>query len=281
MAGFTSFSNIYLTDADTDITYPGGPTWSSRTVRVDKDKSQAHAHWKRGLDVDQWIVTLEPRNVDVDGNAFPDKIGNVPWIAAARGGALDGCDFTVQRAYFAAWPAYAPSITPVGIVTIFTGRIAEVDVTDTQVVLTVNDWRELFTTMMPRDIFAAGCRHTLYDAGCTLFDSDFQVSGAATGASTTSVIVASSTLVAPGSGTFTLGKLLFTSGLNAGFTRTISNWDNATHYTVVNPFPFAVANGDTFNVYPGCNKLLSTCTAFGNNANFGGFPFIPNSSASI
>jgi hypothetical protein len=36
-----------------------------------------------------------------------------------------------------------------------------------------------------------------------------------------------------------------------------------------------VAPGDTFTIYPGCNKLRTTCQAFGNDINFGGQPFIP------
>jgi len=66
-----------------------------------------------------------------------------------------------------------------------------------------------------------------------------------------------------------------TGGLNATFQRTIKSWDGAATLSVTPPFPFAVAAGDTFTAYPGCDKLAATCALFANSANFGGQPNIP------
>jgi hypothetical protein len=33
--------------------------------------------------------------------------------------------------------------------------------------------------------------------------------------------------------------------------------------------------GDTVYAYPGCDRTLAACTAFGNTIHFCGFPFIP------
>ncbi|WP_303678184.1 phage BR0599 family protein [Ralstonia mannitolilytica] len=45
--------------------------------------------------------------------------------------------------------------------------------------------------------------------------------------------------------------------------------------TLSAPIPGLKA-GDAFEAYPGCDHTLTTCAAkFGNQLNYGGFPFIP------
>jgi uncharacterized phage protein (TIGR02218 family) len=42
------------------------------------------------------------------------------------------------------------------------------------------------------------------------------------------------------------------------------------------PMGYAIAAGDTFSVYPGCDKRLETCLGrFGNVVNFRGEPYVP------
>jgi uncharacterized phage protein (TIGR02218 family) len=273
---------IYLTNCDTDVTYPGGPRWLSRTVRMDQQQNRPLAHWKRGLDVDQWVLVLEPRNVDpVTQEPYPDKIGDIPWIAAARAGALDGCEIEVLRAFWYKWPDYAPVITPTGIISIFVGRVAEVDVTDALVVITINDMRELLTRMVPSDVYSAQCRHTLFDYGCTLVKSSFAEHAICDYTSTTTAVVAKADVPIGAGLTYAQGRLEMTGGLNNGFARSIATWSSNRVFNLRTPLPFDVAPGDSFTVYPGCDKTRATCTAYGNIANFGGFPYIPTVQAAI
>ena len=72
-----------------------------------------------------------------------------------------------------------------------------------------------------------------------------------------------------------------TSGLNAGVSRMVANWDGASTLSLQAPLPFGVAVGDTFTVTAGCDKTMATCTAFGNLVNYGGEPFIPPPELSI
>lgn len=73
-------------------------------------ESKSQGHWKVGLDSDQWQVVAYPRPFDViTGAAFPDTIGNVPWLQAAAAGLLDSADIIIGRAFFSAMPSYAPS----------------------------------------------------------------------------------------------------------------------------------------------------------------------------
>lgn len=274
---------IRITDADLSVTN-GVYTWDGRGVRIDRERSRTLAHWKRGLDVDNWLLVVLPRTTDeVTGDAFPDAINGVPWVQAARQGALDGADVQVDRAYFEAWPStYQLVAEPVGILTMFAGTPAEVDCGDNLVAVTLNDYRELLNIKMPRHVYQAGCRHTLFDAGCTLGSGAFAVAGTAIGGTTRSVIQAAP-MGAPGSGTFQLGKLQMVSGLNSGFSRTIMTWSSSApgQFTLLNPLPFDVMSGDQFVAYPGCDKTVDTCTLFGNIDNYGGQPGIPQAETAI
>jgi len=300
---------LRFTTADFDISavspsaIVNGFTYSSGGIRVDQKESKTQAHWKVGLDVDQWIVVLMPRPVDlVTGSAYPDTIGSVPWLQAAQGGALDAADFQVDRAYFRiplggsgfssgfssgfggpasplAWPIPPGGAQSTGCKTIFAGVVAEVDTTNAIAALVVNDYRMLLSYSMPRHYYEAQCRHTLYDLGCNasgnVSRAAYAIAGTCAVSSTQSLIYGVGLPTPRGSGTYALGQIQMTSGQNATFWRTIKSWDGSGGLTLLNPLPFAVAAGDTFQVYPGCDKLLTTCAKFNNTANFGGQPFIP------
>jgi hypothetical protein len=271
-------SNLYYTTSDFDI-FLTGVTFVSKGPRFDTNGQRALGHWKIGLDVDRWSFSVFPRaQDDITGATFPDLIGNTPWLAAARAGALDGSAVTVQRAFFSApgptYPIPPAGAVPIGAITIFSGLLMDVSVSTSEVFCDVGDLRQLLSINMPRNYYQPACRHTLFDTGCTLSAAAFAKNGSVLAGSTQISILA--TLSAPtGFGTYTLGRILMTSGKNEGLQRTISNWDGAKTLALINPFNYAVSAGDTFTIFPGCNKTLATCEAVNNKENFGGFPFIP------
>lgn len=274
--------SLYIAASDLDITYPGGPLWDSKGARIDPKANRQLAHWKRGLDVDTWQTYVMPRVFDpITGDMFPDEINGQPWTAAARQGALDGADYQIDRAYFAAWPQpYVSPFTPVGIITVFAGLTAEVDVNDTTVAITSNDYRTLLGTQMPRNVYQGGCGHTLFDAGCGLAPGAFVRPGAVLPGSSRANILG--TMGNPlGNNTYALGSIVMTSGANESFSRTVVAWDGGQTLRLLNPLPYDVAVGDTFNAYAGCDKTQGACTYFGNLANYGGQPFIPSPEAAI
>lgn len=273
---------IRLTTADFDINV-NGSVFSSQGVRVDQSQSKSQAHWKIGFDVDTWTVVLMPRPIDIaTGSVFPDVIGNIPWLQAAHSGYLDAADFQVDRAFFSAmptWPMTPGGAVPTATRTIFAGKVQAVDCTDLVVVLTVNDYRDLFNINVPLHFFSAACRHTLFDAGCNadgnMTIGRFTKAGVVGAGSTRWNIVPSGGMPSPaGSGTYALGTITMTSGNNNTFSRTIITWDG-TNMKLVQPFPFTVNPGDTFNASAGCDLQRTTCTLFGNLINFGGQPYIP------
>jgi hypothetical protein len=273
--------------ADIDLAY-SGTVWPHAGPLIDNERSKSKAHWKRGLDVDTWQVVFAPRNVDpVTGAVYPDQIGNQPWLAAARAGALDGATVLVDRAYLAGWPAFplpaGGAAPPTGVVNIFTGRVAALDIGRTACVVSVNSHLELLGVAMPRNLFQAGCRFTLFDVGCTLSAASFAEPGVVAAGSTPRTIVNSVNLTPPvfGGGTYALGRVVMTSGQNSGFQRMIRSWDGFKTLTLLAPFYFPLSAGDSFTAYPGCDKSMAACTQFNNLANFGGTPFIPSPETAV
>ena len=273
---------IRLTNAQVDVAWDG-ETYSSRGARVDKVGSRSTAHWKIGLDVDTWTFVVMPRLRDeITGEAYPDKINGTPWAAAARAGALASARVQVDRAYFQDAPTFPLPPTgavPVGVLALFVGIVGEVDPTDTTVSINVLDYRSLLSLRLPRNLYRASCRHTLFSAGCGLTAATFKKTGVVGAGSTGARIL--STIGAPaGSGTYALGRVVMTSGLNATFSRAVRSWTAGT-FGLMMPFPYPLTAGDTFDAYPGCDKSTVNCTAFANILNFGGQPDIPDPATAI
>lgn len=257
-------------DGDVNVSF-GGNTWFCSGPLFSRDKGT----WRLGLDASSWNVTVQPRPFDTAGNADPDTIMGQPWIKAARAGVFDGCDVLVERAYLPAWPQpWVPTVTPTGTVIVIGGRVGEIYPSRSGVVVQVVSHFELLNTKMPRNLFQSGCRHTLFDAGCTLNAASFTTT-ATIGAGSTQNAILVTTLGAFAAGYFDLGRVLMTGGANAGFARGIRSWDGTT-LSLLSPFPFPFIAGDAFNVRPGCDKTKATCTAkFANIVNYGGQPDIP------
>ena len=305
---------ITLTTADFDIDARtlGGAIASSKGPYVDQKQSKTQAHWKIGLDSDQWQVVITPNVFDPFTGAmtYPDKIGTIPWLQACRAGLFDNAQVTISRAYFAdppVRPLPPNGAVPVGLVTIFLGVMGTVDTNNAVSVFTINDYKTLLSMTMPRNLYQATCRHVLFDQFCTLNAALFAQTGVLSAGSTQGILLASPPAPSGGSsipgasqgggawfggpglsgdgpgggnftaggGTYQLGRVVMTSGSNQGFSRTIQTWDGADTFTLQYPLPFAVAAGDGVTMYPGCDKLLATCTGFNNAVNFGGQPFIP------
>lgn len=269
-------STLRYTNADFPIS-DGTNTWLVG-VPIDDAQARPQAHWKVGLDVDTWTTIIMPRSADTfTGTAYPDTIDAVSWLTAAAAGALDGAKALVQRAYFATPPLLPISesgVVPIGFITIFFGLVGDAEVVGSRATITLNDMRHLLSVNMPRLVYQAPCSHILFDTRCGLAASTYAVSGTADVGSTPAVI--QSAISAPGgSGTYTLGRVRFSAGKNAGLSRTIRAWDGASKLFLFTPFPHTVAPGDAFAAYPGCNKQLETCGTFGNRVNFGGTPFVP------
>lgn len=298
----TSGLVIRLTTADFDVNDGSGNIFHCGSIdsgypRIDTAASRATSHQKRGIASDQWNVTILPTVMDPRTGAltYPDVAGSTPWLTACRTRMFDNADVVIGRAYYALpapssgdfsldfsddlWGTViaAPPLSSqscIGALVIFRGTVGHVNGTQTSTAFQIDDYKTLLSLNIPRNLYQAECRHQLFDAGCTLSASAFVQTGTVGPGSSRTTIV--STLPAPsGSGTYQLGTISFTSGMNIGLQRTVAGWDGSSVLTLMAPFPFSVAIGDAFNIWPGCTKSMASCTAFGNLVNFGAEPFVP------
>src|SRR6185437_5601995 len=76
---------------------------------------------------------------------------------------------------------------------------------------------------------------------------------------------------------FELGVMTMTSGPANGQSANVSSYVNASGaISIVNPFSATPVAGNTFTVYPGCDRRQSTCTTiFSNLAHFAGEGYMP------
>src|SRR5882672_7959583 len=161
-------TTLRYTTSDADVLYSGA-TWTSRGPFFDSINSKSRGHWKSGLDLDTWQVLVAPAPADpITGALYPAKILGQPWLAAARAGALDGAVVDVHRCYWSAWPAWpipAPGqmVPTYVLVDMFAGRVAAVDLTRTEAIVSINSHLEILARPMPRNTYQAGCRWTLFD----------------------------------------------------------------------------------------------------------------------
>jgi uncharacterized phage protein (TIGR02218 family) len=272
---------VYTTaDVPVNVPYAVPVTYLASDVQFDQLQNKSYGHWKIGLDVDTWQVITTPKFPNPANGFAGSTIGGNFYLSALRAGVLDGAVVQVDRAFFnnqtVRMASTGGAISPLGVVNIFTGRVAEVDLGRTNAVISINSHLELLDVNMPRNLFQAGCRWTLFDSGCTLKASSYAKTGTAAAAATSNTFTSSITAPA-GSGTYALGRVSFTSGQNAGFSRSVRSWvpGSPGTFTLMTPFPFPIASGDAFTAYPGCSRLQGTCQLFGNLANFGGESYIP------
>lgn len=316
------------------------------------------------------------------------QVNTVPVVQAMLQGIFDGAEVLVKRMI----GAY-PGDTSLGAYIKAYGFVSDItDIGVSSCSVSVKPKTEKLNQSMPRNLIQPGCRHTLFDAGCTLAAASFDQTGTVTSGST--VVSVNSNLSAlgtmappsapttsaynPGSGvnigaklyfvvvtyvngngetvaslessqavpanqvlkvtspsTFTgatgwnvyvgnapgneirqnaspntigsdwtmpntgmvsigtvppviatdgyyaQGWVVFNTGVNSGVERMVLGYSGGT-FTVVPGLPFTPGVGDTFTIYPGCDKQQQTCAQkFSNLINFGGFPYVPTPEVGI
>lgn len=245
---------LRYTSFDADVVF-GGNTFLSNAPIVQRDRVRSNV----GISVDAMRISVNPRTGDL--------IGSVPWIQAARMGALDGARVTLQRAYV--WNPYVP---PIGVLTIFAGNVAGLEGGRSGVSMDVKSDLEMLNVQMPRNLVQPPCLHTLFDAGCTLVKASFAVASSVNAGSTTTTINCG---LAQSAGHFDQGTITFTSGVNNGVSRNVKSYTPGVLKLSL-PLVSVPGVGDTFNAFPGCDKTQATCTTkFSNLPNFKAMPYVP------
>jgi len=249
---------------DRSITYLGN-TFSAGGATgpyFELDGEKSMAHWKAGLEVDTFDVSVAPGTGTVSGLSF---------FNAIKQGLFDGADVTVERLYM---PTYGD--TSPGSIVLFNGTITAINPAGaSRFTMTLSSWIERLNMNFPRNLYQQNCINTLGDPACGIDLSAFAVPGVVLAGGDAGLIYAS---FPQASGYFTAGKIVMTSGANNGQARGIRTFTggNSSNFQLLVPLPVAPAPGDTFTAYPGCDKTIGTCfQRFNNLARFRGMPFIP------
>lgn len=247
---------IRYTDHDQPVPFGGNTFGIGPTLKRSRTKTNI------GVSVDSMELSLSaPPTVTVAG---------VPIIAFIAAGGFDGSRFRVERVFASSWTA-----VPAGTLLMFSGRMGDVTMGRNEANITIKSDLELLDVQVPKNLWTPGCSNSLYDSACGVLKATFTVANAVTASPTPTRYVFNSTL-AQAAGYFDLGVVTFTSGANAGQVRTIKGHASGGLVTLISPLPFAPAAGDTFNIYPGCDKTQATCTnKFSNVIRFRGKPYVP------
>jgi uncharacterized phage protein (TIGR02218 family) len=190
----------------------------------------------------------------------------IPWILA---GGLDGAKVVLYQA-FSAGPGQ-PWATPLQQ---HEGKVSDVQTSGRDgVQVVVRSITEAFNRPLPPTVYQPRCRTTMYSDLCGLLKSAYTDTGAATSVSSSGRTTFSTGLTAA-DGTYDLGVLTFTTGACRGASRTVRRQAGG-QLALMSPLPAAVAVGDAFEIFPGCNLTLESCDRYSNRARFRGMPFIP------
>jgi uncharacterized phage protein (TIGR02218 family) len=198
-----------------------------------------------------------------------DTIGGVPILQKIARGDFDKAQITVRRLFM------DQTLVQQGAVTRFVGNIGDLDeLSRTMAKFTCKSNVEDLNVQLPRNILQPTCIHTLFDSGCALGKASFAVIGTVQTGSTVNKLLTSLT---QSDSYFDNGQLVFTSGANNGHVVAVKKYLNSAGTVLfVVPLPAVPGSGDTFTIYPGCDKTQTTCAAkFSNLVNFGGFPYVP------
>lgn len=246
---------VRYTNADTNVTANGNIYTAGPAIMRGRTKVTI------GVTVDTLAVTFAADN--------STTINGVPLLQFIAGGGFDGGRLVLERAFassaVSAW---------VGAVMLFQGRIGDPQVNRYAAEVPVKSDSELLNVMVPATIYQPGCSNTLFDSTCGLEKASYAAAATATSASD-GTRRTFSTGLAQAAGYFDLGWAVGLTGPNAGIGRTIKTYASGV-INAIQPWPSAIAIGNTFTVYPGCDKTQATCQAkFANTIRFRGHPYVP------
>lgn len=127
------------------------------------------------------------------------------------------------------------------------------------------------------DLYTTECDADLGSTRCGVNLATYTVSGTVTQIDLASKVFRASALPATSANYYNLGGLKFTSGANIGKLIEIKNHEESIRqFEMFLTFPFPILVGETFDVYPGCDKIVTTCfSKFNNAVNHRGEPYMP------
>ena len=264
-------SGVILRFTDYDLPLTVGANTFSANVSV----KRGTVSQKVGISVDTLTLDLAPQG-DAP-SAF--TISGLAVTQAVRLGMFDGARVKMYKVFMQAQSGgMLPTNTNNESVLWWVGSVAEADASRFGIHISAASDLQVLNIQMPRNLIQTGCTHNLFDSGCTLVKASYTTSGTVSSTGPNSAASFTTNLTAANN-YHALGVIAFTSGANAGFSRTVKGYLNTNGaVTLIGPLPNPPATGDAFSIYPGCDKTLATCQgkfASNNQAHFRGAPWVP------
>lgn len=225
-------------------------------------------HTYTPLRIKRGLVKLS-RGLSVDSSEVEIVEGDTQVLNEIRSGFFNRAVYTSQRV-FAADASHAWTLP----VTRFVGRVNDIKaIGRTSATLACKSMVVDLDNDFPRDTVRVDCGYVLFDAGCTVPRAAHVTSATAGAGSTGNKLLSGLTAA---DGFYDQGVVKWTSGVMAGLCYMVRHYLGGVVY-VAYPLLVAPAVGDTFEITPGCDKTMATCSAkFANLLNFPSTPFVPD-----
>src|SRR5271156_3382169 len=211
-----------------------------------------------GTQVDELDIKIYPEMTDL--------VGSTSFLEAAWQGQFDGALLQLERAFMGA-DGGGYGDTSAGTVILFSGRISDIDSSRTGIDMKCRSHLELLNIQMPRRLWQPSCTHVFGDAMCQFNRATLQASFACLSGSTETQIL--STINPTPAGLYVQGTIFGLTGANAGDSRTVTGMSSG-NVSVKLAFLSPPMVGDQFQLLPGCDRSVATCTnVFNNVIHFG------------
>jgi uncharacterized phage protein (TIGR02218 family) len=246
----TDGAEFFFTDHDRDIVFDG-------------DVYQASTGYSRTAIANDASLSVD--NLDVDGVFDATTITE----EALRAGLFDHAEV---RVFLVNWADLS-----MGALKMRRGWFGEVTLNENGKFRT--ELRGMVQALQQRlgEIYAPECRADLGDDRCKVDLGLWTRNGTVTGVTDRAVFTATVDGAATADGWFNGGLLTWATGANAGRAIEVKSWTASTgRIELFMAVGYTIAIGDTFAIYPGCDKRLDTCAdRFSNVINFRGEPYVP------
>jgi len=128
--------------------------------------------------------------------------------------------------------------------------------------------------VIPRFTYQESCPYKIFSTECGLTKATWKTSGTVDSATSTTLVDSALTQA---DDYWQFGYVEMTSGDASGDKRMITGFNAANdRVTILRPWSTTPSNGDTYDIYPHCQKKYTLCDSiFSNSLNYGGCMHIP------
>ncbi len=241
---------------DMPITLPDGRFFTHKGPIFTRTRTKLTSK----ITVDKMNVTLQ-----VDGN---DKMAGTSTMQVSHNGGFDGATLTLYRCFMD-----VPGVV-VDALEWFGGDIDVKDGGGTEINLEVKSGVQRLNVEWPLRKYYTSCPYTLYSASCGLDIAQYKTTGTVTQVNSQTEFLCDLTFA---DDYYNQGGIEWLDGPLAGATAPIKlSYATGGRLITLLPLKAAPVAGNTFKIYPGCNKLPATCRdKFNNYLRNRATPYVP------